>query len=329
MCTPTHDWNHLLCSLSCCHSLINWTHTHTHRLFLATNATSTSQRPCVYWAHEASWSSCRAKSPPHKPDATVNKAKHLNKTWSRRGFHEMWSQHWYDHFLHSLKTEGGRHSEEGLCIWFNTTAAPIIRGGGTLIVNLFSGRLVALTQRLLTRWFTGQDRGGASPPPPDPDCRAQTAGASEHQAGQTHCQWRQREDEERELPGYDSIVQWLWDKTIIIPILSPPSNYPPTLIPTILKCWLLKPARRLVQRQHRQHKQLFRETLTDSVQYTYVCKQNAQGTNAWLWYMCNRVVLLYSYSMNLVFLLVAFNFRKKKKKKKSGCQASVCLFFFF
>lgn len=46
--------------------------------------------------------------------------------------------------------------------------------------------------------------------------------------------------------------------------------------------------------------------------------------------MCNRVVLLYSYSMNLVFLLVAFNFRKKKKKKKkkSGCQASVCLFFF-
>lgn len=204
----------------------------------------------------------------------------------------------------------------------------LLLGGGGLIVNLFSGRLVALTQRLLTRWFTGQDRGGASPPPPDPDCRAQTAGPSEHQAGQTHCQWRQREDEERELPGYDSIVQWLWDKTIIIPILSPPSNYPPTLIPTILKCWLLKPARRLVHRQHRQHRQLFRETLTDSVQYTYVCKQNAQGTNAWLWYMCNRVVLLYSYSMNLVFLLVAFNFRKKKKKKKSGCQASVCLFFF-
>lgn len=96
---------------------------------------------------------------------------------------------------------------------------------------------------------------------------------------------------------YDSIVQWLWDKTI--PILSPPSNYPPIL--TILKCCFLKPARRLVHWQYRQHGQLFKETLTDSYGTHMLVKQNVQGTNAWLWYMCNRVVLIYSYSMNFPF----------------------------
>lgn len=31
--------------------------------------------------------------------------------------------------------------------------------------------------------------------------------------------------------------------------------------------------------------------------------------------MCNRVVLIYSYRMNLIFLLVAFSFRKKARKE--------------
>lgn len=40
-------------------------------------------------------------------------------------------------------------------------------------------------------------------------------------------------DGDRRRGPYDSTVQWLWDKTTTIP-----PNSPPTLILTILKCWL-------------------------------------------------------------------------------------------
>lgn len=49
--------------------------------------------------------------------------------------------------------------------------------------------------------------------------------------------------------------------------------------------------------------------------------------------MCNRVVLVYSYSMNLIFLLVAFSFRKKanknKKEKEIWLPSKRVLIFFF
>lgn len=49
--------------------------------------------------------------------------------------------------------------------------------------------------------------------------------------------------------------------------------------------------------------------------------------------MCNRVVLVYSYSMNLIFLLVAFSFRKKanknKKEKRNLAAKQACAYFFF
>lgn len=90
--------NHLLCSLSCCHSLIYWTHTcththhHTHRLFFPRNKchlpAPTSQRSRVHWAQDGG--SCRAAhlrwTPTAQSDATVNKAKHFNRTRSRRSF---------------------------------------------------------------------------------------------------------------------------------------------------------------------------------------------------------------------------------------------------
>lgn len=56
----------LLCSLSCCHSLIN--HTHTHTIYPNKNVAFTSQRSSVCWV---------AAEPAAQPDARWNKAKHL------------------------------------------------------------------------------------------------------------------------------------------------------------------------------------------------------------------------------------------------------------
>lgn len=78
----------------------------THQL-TGNNTSSTSQRSHIYWYREASWpkgqlSSCSSTpKPTAQSDATANKAKCLNRIWSRRSFHEMLSQHWYDHFLYS------------------------------------------------------------------------------------------------------------------------------------------------------------------------------------------------------------------------------------
>lgn len=97
-------------------------------------ASSSSQRSSIYWGHETGRpkGQLSSRSPTPKPtaqsDATVNKAKYLNRIWSRRSFHEMWSQHWYDHFLHSKsaaweqRAEAGRHSEVPHCVWLNASA---------------------------------------------------------------------------------------------------------------------------------------------------------------------------------------------------------------
>lgn len=53
--------------------------------------------------------------------------------------------------------------------------------------------------------------------------------------------------------------------------------------------------------------QTFRETFDGLVQYTGVCKQNIQGTNAWLWYMCNSSSHIFiQYELHLPFSCIRF-----------------------
>lgn len=63
------------------------------------------------------------------------------------------------------------------------------------------------------------------------------------------------------------------------------------------------------------------------VQYTGVCKQNVQGTYAWLWDMCNTLVLVYSYIMNLNLPWSCI--QKKKRRDMAAKQACAYFFFFF
>lgn len=198
----------------------------------------------------------------------------------------------------------------------------LLSAGGKLIVNLFGGEWVVLTGTL---WVESTEERPSTPP-------ARPCSVSEHQAGH---KCTTREDGGRGA----TTRMWLYSamgvrlkkkkKRMTMPIPSPPN-----LDLTRLKCWLLKPATRLVhRRRHRRHGQLFRETLMDALQYTYththVCKQNVQGTNAWLWYMCNRVVLLYSYIMNFFSLHSILEKEKKRKEIWLLSKRVLIIYLFF
>lgn len=93
-----------------------------------------------------------------------------------------------------------------------------------------------------------------------------------------------------------------------------PPNSPPTLILTILKCWLFcTPTISTTQTAF-----FFFHRNRDRLSTVHICKQNVQGTNAWLWYMCNRLILIF---IHYEFPCTWFY----KRKTKSGCQASMCL----
>lgn len=211
----------------------------------------------------------------------------------------------------------------------STTAAPTIRGQWQLISSVadrlpwHTGSWLVITDGLLVRMKEEEHLRGWSSPPPHPDRHhhAQTTGVPEHQAELTHCQWRHG----GRMRGGNYQVMWFSSVTSSPLLWLPSNNYPYNTKVLIVKaceeaCTLIMSTTQTV----------FSEKPWRTQYSTRVCKQNVQETNAWLWYMCNRVVLIYSYRMNLIFLLVAFSFRKKQEKnpqKKSGCQASVCLFF--
>lgn len=133
----------------------------------------------------------------------------------------------------------------------------LLSAGGKLVVNLFGDRWVVLTGTL---WVESTEERPPQPPCGPAQCRSIRLDTN---VPPEKTEWG------GQLLGCDSIVQRVWDlkkkQRLMMSILSPPN-----LDLTRLKCWLLKPTTRLVHRRwHRRHGQLFRETLTDALQYTY------------------------------------------------------------
>lgn len=174
--------------------------------------------------------------------------------------------------------------------------------------------------------------GGASPSSSSLTSRLRqqerlSVGLDKRTASEEDTKGRTRRGDYQDIWFYSAMA--VWDKTTVIPVLSPPLNYPPHTDTDNTKVLIVK-AREggsYTDNVDNTNKTVCQRNLWRTQYSTHMfCKQNVQGTNAWLWYMCNRVVLVYSYSMNLIFLLVAFSFRKtkskknkKKNKKKSGC----------
>lgn len=130
---------------------------------------------------------------------------------------------------------------------------------------------------------------------------------------QTSCLWRRRGSMRR--GRYESIVQWLWDKTTVIP----PSKLPSITCSDRTKVLIVKAHKEactLIMSTTQTVFLFFSEKPWQTQYSTRVCKHNAQGTNAWLWYMCNRVFSM----IHTVWTLSSFELHSVLEKKQNNIQ---------